>query len=257
MELSEQNGAGWPSPPHRNLGAYVLGELGRRIVSGAVAPGAQLPNESDLAVEFGVSKTVVREAIRGLAAKGLVAARPKLGTRVLELDRWQTLDPDVLLWRVASGANDEFLSDLDEFRAAVEPMTARLAAMRADGKDLASLQDAFARMSAAADDDAAFFQADVEFHALLIAATHNLLLNGLREAVKTALRVRHRSAAAVEHDNRASVPFHQAVLDAVVARDPATAEKAMHALLAISSLGVRPSVTGPDQLLEPGSRSDR
>jgi GntR family galactonate operon transcriptional repressor len=170
----------------------------------------------------------------------------------LDLDRWQTLDPDVLLWRVESGADDdEFLSDLDEFRSAVEPMTARLAAMRADDADLNRLADAFAAMAASVDDDEAFFQSDVKFHGLLIAATHNMLFIGLREAVQTALRVRHSSAASVEHDNAPSVPYHRAVLDAVVARDAATAEQAMLSLLAISSLGSR--VAG--QQADPGSRA--
>src|SRR5918992_1302910 len=119
----------WPVTgyPDRGLHGQVVQEVGRRIVSGAEPPGSILDIEH-LEATFDVSKTVVREALKVLAAKGLVDARPKRGTFVRPRADWSLLDPDLLRWQFESSARDQFLTNLHEVRLIVEPAGALLAA---------------------------------------------------------------------------------------------------------------------------------
>src|SRR5918999_686463 len=131
----------WPVTgyPDRGLHGQVVQEVGRRIVSGAEPPGSILDIEH-LEATFDVSKTVVREALKVLAAKGLVDARPKRGTFVRPRADWSLLDPDLLRWQFESSARDQFLTNRHEVRLIVEPAGARLAAVRRTDDDLAALE---------------------------------------------------------------------------------------------------------------------
>jgi DNA-binding FadR family transcriptional regulator len=222
------------SSPPRNRQEQVLDELGGLVVAGAVAPGATLPIEPALAAEFGVSKTVIREAIRGLAAKGLVRTSPRRGTIVCQRDDWHLLDPDVLVWHLRAETGPNMLRDFEEFRRAVEPMGARLAAERATDEDKQLLRAAFELMQQTADEPERYLAADLDFHTALLTATENEMLRGLRNAVRAALAVRHESAAPVLGDMRESMPSHEQVLVAVEAGDPDAAAAAMEQLLALS-----------------------
>jgi DNA-binding FadR family transcriptional regulator len=117
------------------LSEKVAGTLGRRIVSGRYRPGEILPTEPKIQMEFGVSRTAVREAIRVLSAKGLTASRPKIGTRVRPMADWNMLDPDVLRWQMDQSPTEEFIQSLFEMREIIEPAAAARAAERAlDGE---------------------------------------------------------------------------------------------------------------------------
>ena len=89
--------------PTRGVHGRLVEQIGRRILGGELAPGAMLPREAELVQELGISRTAVREAIKVLAAKGLVESRQKLGMRVRPERAWNLLDPDVLAWQAASG----------------------------------------------------------------------------------------------------------------------------------------------------------
>ncbi len=160
----------------RGLQARVIDGVGRAIVSGRFAAGALVPKESDLAHDYGVSRTSVREAMRVLAAKGLVDIRQKVGTRVRRPEQWNVFDADILRWHQDEGRGEGMLRDLVEVRQIMEPAAARLAAGRANMVDLSRLADGLRAMEAAADDDAAYARADVEFHLAVYAASHNVLL---------------------------------------------------------------------------------
>jgi DNA-binding FadR family transcriptional regulator len=220
--------------PFRNLQGHLLQQLGRWIVQGGVAPGQALPTEPEIGAQFNVSKTVVREAIRGLAAKGMVQARTRLGTRVLPREHWHVLDPDVLSWQLDAPPDPEFLRDFEEFRHAIEPTAARLAALRADSDDRADIQAALDHMRATAGDPDAYLAADLVFHTAILSATHNRLLRGLRDAVRSALTVRHANVATVLHDMHESLPHHEKVAAAISAGQVAEAERAMIELLALT-----------------------
>src|SRR5205807_5095145 len=119
-----------PLGQHRTMHGRVVEWIGLRIVSGEFADGSQLPNEAELAARLNVSRGGVREAVKALAAKGLVEPRPRLGTRVLPRPEWNLMDREVISWHGGVGAT-EFLNDLLELRLMVEPGTAALAAERA------------------------------------------------------------------------------------------------------------------------------
>lgn len=221
-------------PPSRNRREQVLDELGRLVVAGAVAPGDRLPIEPDLAAEFGVSKTVIREVIRGLAAKGLVGTAPRRGTIVRQRDGWHLLDPDVLAWQLRAETSPTTLRDFDEFRQAVEPMGARLAAERATVADRKRLRAAFEEMQRTTDVPEQHLATDLDFHTTLLTITDNQLFRGLRDAVRAALAVRHEWAVSILEDMRESLPYHEKVVAGVEAGDPDAAASAMELLLKLS-----------------------
>jgi DNA-binding FadR family transcriptional regulator len=211
----------------------VLDDLGARLVAGWVAPGAALPPEPELAVELQVSRTVIREALRVLAAKGLVDARPMLGTRVRPRDEWHLLDPDVLAWRIAAEGEAPVLRELLEVRLLVEPAVAGLAASRQlPSAELIAAHDA---MVEAADDEERFVEADLRFHAALLAATGNASLRQLYAAIGAALRlartVQVRGARGAGRRAAEALPAHRAVLDAIRAGDVDGAENAMRTVV--------------------------
>ena len=114
----------------RSLHGQVAHQIGERILRGDIAPGQSLPNEADLSEELNVSRTALREAIKVLAAKGLLESRPKTGTRVRSRDNWNMLDPDVLAWLFADGPNAAASEMLFEIREIFEPSAAAMAATR-------------------------------------------------------------------------------------------------------------------------------
>ncbi|MET8174363.1 FadR/GntR family transcriptional regulator [Streptomyces clavifer] len=211
---------------------HVVDELGRRIVAGAWKPGDPLPVEDALAAETGVSRGVLREAVKALVAKGMLHVRPRTGTRVLPPEHWNHLDRDVLRWKQAEDST-ALLRDTGELRRIVEPAAARLAADRAGPDDLRALYDSLAAMEAAASEPGrrGYVEADIAFHRALLDAGGNRLLGSLGRAVDIALEhsflVSTRTPGAVE----ASLPGHRAIVQAVEARDGAGAAAAVLAII--------------------------
>src|SRR6476659_2488071 len=129
--------------PRRGLHGQLVHDIGLRILRGELEPG------DSLAAEWGdqeVSRTVVREAVKVLVAKGLILSRPKTGTHVRERRYWHMLDPDVLAWRLEAAPDDDFYMEVLELRRLIEPAVAALAATRASDEEVAGLESAFARM---------------------------------------------------------------------------------------------------------------
>src|SRR5258708_3218416 len=96
--------------PPRNVHDFLANQLGTEIISGMFPPGSLLPGEAELRQRFDVSRTALREAFRALNAKGLIASRPKIGTRVRPKAEWNMLDPDVLAWHLQTAPTDDFIS---------------------------------------------------------------------------------------------------------------------------------------------------
>jgi DNA-binding FadR family transcriptional regulator len=212
--------------------ALVVDHVGEAIVSGRLTAGAVI-EMSALESELGASRSVVREAIRVLADKGLVYALPKRGTVVRDRESWSLLDPDLLRWQYESRTDTPFLSNLAEVRAIVEPAAAALAAQRRTDDDLAAMQRALEQMEDTEADAAAIVEADVAFHGALLVATHNDLLQRMELVIQTALRARDElvhGSATVENSAQA----HRDVLDAIVAEDPNAAHAAVESLLAVA-----------------------
>ncbi|MFJ7969711.1 FadR/GntR family transcriptional regulator [Streptomyces sp. NPDC096324] len=215
--------------PARGLHGQTVEILGAQIIRGRYGPGDPLYPE-ELEGELGVSKTVVREALRVLASKGLIESRQKRGTFVRPRSDWHLLDSDLLRWQGIGIPDATFLENLGEVRGIVEPSAARFAALRRDDADLAALDTALDRMAAAGSDAEAVIEADLAFHRALLGAAHNELLTQMEVVIEAGLRVRDR----IVHGADAwadAVPAHRAVLDAVRAQDPDAAARAVLSLL--------------------------
>jgi DNA-binding FadR family transcriptional regulator len=221
----------------------VVEWLGRRIVSGELSHGSQLPNEADLAAQLRVSRGGVREAVKALAAKGLVEPRPRLGTRVLPRNEWNLMDREVISWHGRVGAT-EFLDDLLELRLMVEPGAAQLAAERATDEQLAVLESAYTGMAEHAprlpEQEHAFVQADLTFHLTLLQASGNQLIEQLGRLLETSLRHGLASSSHAPGGVSATLPLHRAVLLAVRGRRGAQAARSMRKLIETTQRLVEP-----------------
>jgi len=219
----------YPSTRKRSLFGYAVHELGSRIVRGDFKQGDILPNEADLGRELGASRTVVREAVKSLASKGLIEPRTRVGTRVLPSSQWNLLDRDVLGWRYAAMPPMQFFQELSEMRRMVEPEAAALAAERATAEDLAVITKAYSDMEAADPSAPAAIDADIRFHRGILQSAHNALILQMGGLIGVGLLVSFRISS---RSFDAFLPQHKQVLDAIGSRDPKLARATMDHLLA-------------------------
>lgn len=217
--------------PGRGLHGHIVRLVGLRIVSGELPPGAVIDLDA-LSKEADASKTVLREALRVIAAKGMVNPRQKRGTVVQPRDRWDLLDTDVIGWRRESRRDIARLhEDLAELRLIIEPRTAGLAAERRTDDDLAALESALVRMRRAGHDVEDIVDADRDFHVALLHASHNELLVRFDAVVTHAVDIRDRLAQSMEPWTGPTTQ-HEEILEAVRRRDGATAAALMASVLA-------------------------
>ena len=179
---------------------------------------------------FGISRIVVREVMRTLAAKGMITSKTRVGTRVADPTSWNWLDPEVLEWRGKVGFDEAFLKQLSEVRLAFEPAAARLAAVNRTDIDLARLRLALKEMSASQEDHQKFSDADRAFHQAIIAASHNPFFYSFGRATEVALArfLRFLSAEVVAPGNThaASTAAHQLIFEAIAGADQEAASLA-------------------------------
>lgn len=220
-----------PRPRALRLHGTVARDLGIRIVSGAVAPGEILEGEIAASEQFKVSRTAYREAIRILAAKGLVSSRPKIGTQVSPRREWHLLDPDVLAWIFEGEPDEGLIEALFELRRIVEPDAARLAAMRRSDEQLARMKAGLDGVAQHGFDSEIGRRCDEQFHSALLEASDNDFVISLTSGVAAAIAIttafkQHRLPA--PHD---ALPVHLNVLEAIEAQDPQGAHDAMARLV--------------------------
>jgi DNA-binding FadR family transcriptional regulator len=216
----------------RRLHAHVVEAVVPMIVGGELAPGSLLPTEPEMSARFGVSRSVVREALRVLGEKGLVEVRHGSGTRVTTPDRWDPLDPLVLSTLRGRGVSAAVLHDLLEARTIVECEVAALAAERADREERAALQAAIDTMRASLDDPPAFVRGDSAFHLTLLRAARNRVLERMTQPMHELLQYAQALTDAIPGVLTRALADHEAIADAVMRRDAAGARNAMRAHLA-------------------------
>ncbi|WP_308517349.1 FadR/GntR family transcriptional regulator [Sphingomonas flavescens] len=206
-------------------------DLGSKILSGEYSPGESLPGEIAASQQHQVSRNAYREAVRILAAKGLVESRQKAGTLVTERSRWNLLDPDVLDWALSNDPTPEFRAALYELRAIVEPAAASLAALRRSDQDLAAMASALEEMRVNEPDSPSAEQADERFHAALFTAAGNDVLSRLASIIAASVKF-IAEYKREQHIDRDTWPDHKAIFDAVKARRSGQAHNAMERLIA-------------------------
>jgi DNA-binding FadR family transcriptional regulator len=233
------------SPWHHGrsgLHNQIAEHLGLQIMHGDLAPGFVLPNETILGTQFGVSRTVLREAIKVLASKGLVEVRRKTGTRVRPNVDWNSLDPEVLSWQFSGDAIPAGTTDLLELRKLIEPSAARFASIRATGGEIAGIAEALRAMETSVGDPERAVDADLRFHLAILEATHNSFMRPFGALVQAALRASFRLTDEDPAAYRRSLSLHRAVMEAIENKLPDDAEQAMHKLLARNASDIRKAV---------------
>jgi GntR family galactonate operon transcriptional repressor len=215
------------SPPRTTFQQQVLDTLGRDICSGRVKPGQLLPPEAELCERFGFSRIVIREAIKSLAAKGLLEVTRRVGTLVLEPTRWNLFDTDIIVWRAESTVFDPTLSrDLMEMRRIIEPAAVRLAALRASDDDRRNLRSAYMAMARAVAGKGDYVKADLAFHTTILSACGNQFVRQMQDAMGALLRVSFEVITTKPGGPAHSLPLHEAVCEAIERGDADAAERA-------------------------------
>jgi DNA-binding FadR family transcriptional regulator len=218
------------------LHGTIARDLGVLIVSGRYKPGDLLNGEIAASDRLQVSRTAYREAVRILAAKGLVESRPKVGTKISPPERWHLLDPDVLSWIFEFEPDDTLLANLFELRKIVEPEAAALAATRRTNEHLDTMARALEGMAKYSLAVEAGRLADQEFHSALLRASGNAFIVSLTSGVAAAISWTTVFKQRENPLTRDPVPDHARVYDAVAAADAKAAHKAMENLVDLAFL---------------------
>ena len=213
---------------HRKLYEHVEEAIGVRIIKGEYKPKDTLPNEEALCVEFGVSRGVIREAVKVLHKKGLVLPRPKIGTQIQPRTQWNLFDSDVLVWKLKAGEPLIFLKEVTEVRTIIESEAAKLSASRATLEEIDEIQKNFNRLEAILNDKNNFkfkeyLQIDVSFHTAILEASHNELLAQIGRMMRLAVQTARQADIHDIDILMESQPFHAAILKAIARKDPESA----------------------------------
>lgn len=209
----------------------VANEIGQRIVRGDYPPGTILPNEAEWSQMFGVGRSVVREAIKMLAAKNLLASRTKIGSWVEPRERWNLLDRDVLAWYAASPERRSFLKTVQEFRYIIEPEAAALAAVRRDVSQMEAITKACQEMGSAPTLSERT-AADTRFHLAILQAAGNELLLPLGALIDSVLEGLFVFVTREINDLRHAQGLHEEIERCIRLQRPDAARKAVRTLLA-------------------------
>ena len=203
----------------QRLHGSIAHDLGVAITSGRHKPGEILSNEIEFSERLKVSRSAYREAVRILAAKGLVESRPRVGTRVTEMTRWNLLDPDVLAWFFEAEPSREVVDGLFELRMIIEPAAAALAAARRSEAQLATMRRALEDMQRLTLKSEAGQAADRDFHQAVLDATGNPPLASLASTIGAGVRWTTFYKGRKHKLPPDPMPEHWAVFDAIEARD--------------------------------------
>ncbi len=210
----------------------LVNAIGRNIISGIYPEGELLPNEAAMLAKYEVSRTALREAYSKLTAKGLLSARPRVGTSVRSRDNWNILDPDVLDWHLQSVPASEFARDLYSLRRMIEPSAAGLSAEFHTEDDIQKIMSALAQMRSHSAEESLLVEADFQFHLAILAATKNPFINAFSALIRAAMISTFQlSWRGAEVHKQQRLDQHAAVAEAIRARDSQRAKLLMEALL--------------------------
>lgn len=216
----------------RNLTYQLTHQLGAAIVQGQYAVDKSFPTEAELSQQFNISRSVTREAVKMLTAKGLIASRPRQGIRVMPSAHWNMFDADVLAWTLNARPSLELLKEFTQLRMAIEPEAAALAAANhEDTPRIKAIAVALARMKKADEGQDDPLAADIEFHCAILGASNNRFFFQLREFIQVALRVSIASTNQLKGVFNANYDDHKKIYDAIARGDESGAAAAVKVLL--------------------------
>ena len=213
-----------------NLNLEVAAKIGSDIVAGRLPVGTMIPAEPELCARFGVSRTVVREAVKLLCSRGLLKTGSGIGTWVLPTSEWNFLDPSVFAWVQNSDNAEHVIQHLFAFRTAVEPAAAAEAARNASLEQLYALESALEMMSTARDDFAQWIEGDIAFHTALYIASNNVFMAPLANLFRQYFRMSFRVSSSHLHHQHC-LEEHRDVFEAIRNRNPDKAYSTVRILL--------------------------
>ena len=219
-----------PRSGNRKGHSKLAREIGSRILRGDYLPGVLLPNEADWCRTFKISRSVVRESIKILSAKGLVISRPKIGTRVEPRQRWNLLDPDILAWYSKVPDKRKFLESIQEMRYIIEPAAAALAARHGNAEQISAITGACADMGRAETLDARI-DADIRFHMAILIAAGNEFLLPFGFLIESSLVALFDYVTRQTTHHKVPQRLHESVERAIRRRNPVAARRAVLRLL--------------------------
>lgn len=220
--------------------SQLTSRIGCEIISGAYEPGMRMPDEATMLRRYAISRTALREAYSKLAAKGLIQARPKIGTHVRPQSDWNMLDSDVLAWHMQTMPAEAIASDLYALRRMVEPGAAAMAAQVRSDEALAAMSQAYSDMKLCSQGDGDLIEADFRFHLAILSATGNHFIGAFSALIHAAMvstfGLSWRGAAGIKQDRMLQ---HGNVLDAIREQRADAARTGMETLLDDSINDVR------------------
>ena len=214
------------------LHEQVTRQLAMGILRGEIRnaePG--FSTEADFSSLFNVSRSVLRESIKVLAAKGLVEVRPRIGVRVCPRSQWNLVDPDLLAWQCQAGVDDTLARDICEIRLILEPSAAELAAARATEQEILKIESAYRRMVAIGENNRAMLDADMQFHYSILAASHNQLLMQIGNIIRTGFLEGLKLGTRALHTMDLTLPMHERIAKAIRKHDTQAARVEMEQLI--------------------------
>lgn len=216
----------------RNNHAHVVNEIGKEIIGGIIKVGENLPGDAELESRFAVSRTVLREAMKTLSAKGLIVARARVGTRVTDPKNWNLFDRDILSWYFQNGVNQDFLDHLCAMRMAFEPTAAMLAAENAGKEHIDRLRDAVEEMRLAQSNEE-FALADLKFHMTVLEASQNPFMLSVGNIVEAALASMFIMSSPAEDElvKENVSNDHKLIADAIQNRDAEAARLGIYTVI--------------------------
>ena len=217
-----------PAPRVLSSHAEVARTLGIDIIKARYPEGAKLPGDAELMALFGVSRPVLREGVKTLAAKGLLSTRAKVGTVVRERSAWNMFDVDVLAWHLEGRIDARFILDLAEIRLAVEPRSAALAAQRRNNVHLADMHRSVEQMRRQKSNPVGFVEGDLNLHVAIAEAADNPFMRSMGGVIQAALRASFLLLApASDRERDVTIDAHERIVEAVENRSPEAASAAM------------------------------
>jgi GntR family galactonate operon transcriptional repressor len=230
MTMTNETAADEKPKTRQSLNLKVAADIGAEIVAGRLAVGSLIPSEPELCTKYGVSRTVVREAVKLLASKGLLRTGSGTGTWVLPTSEWNFLDPTVFRWVQDSDDSERAISHLFAFRTAIEPAAAAEAARNARLEQLYAIESALEVMTNARDDFQAWIEGDITFHTALYIASNNVFMAPLANLFRQYFQMSFRVSSSNLHHQHC-LQEHRDVFDAIRNHDPEGAANAVRILL--------------------------
>lgn len=230
-----------PLESSRSLHSRVTRALALQVIK--AERNAELlvfPNEAALCLQLGVSRSILREAVKVLADKGMVRVRPRSGTRARPRADWNQLDADIIGWQSELKPDPRFLRDLCEVRLAIEPIASGFAALRATQAEIATIRECLERRQqiVAAEDLEAAIDADLEFHTAIIAASHNPLFQQLNAAIRGPFLLALSYTLLLPASVALELEEYRQLTEAIEERDPLAARRLADEIVGLAMLAV-------------------